>query len=104
MKIDRSFVAGLPGHLESEEVIKAIVSIAESLDFYVIAEGVETAEQVEKLEALRCRYAQGRVVASPMTAADLEATGRPLSAPAASPERRLTGAPGPAPARVRNRP
>ena len=43
VKIDRSFVAGLPGHPESEEVIKAIVSIAESLDFDVIAEGVETA-------------------------------------------------------------
>lgn len=72
VKIDRSFVAGLPGHLESEEVIKAIVSIAESLDFDVIAEGVETPPQLEKLEELRCRYAQGLVVARPMTAAELE--------------------------------
>jgi diguanylate cyclase (GGDEF)-like protein len=73
VKIDRSFVGGLPGHLESEEVIKAIVSIGESLDFDVIAEGVETTAQVEKLEGLRCRYAQGYAVARPMTAPELEA-------------------------------
>jgi diguanylate cyclase (GGDEF)-like protein len=73
VKIDRSFVSGLPGHHESEEVIKAIVSIAESLDFDVIAEGVETAAQVDKLEELRCRYAQGFVVAKPLAAAELEA-------------------------------
>ena len=72
VKIDRSFVAGLPGHPESEEVIKAIVSIAESLDFDVIAEGVETAPQVAKLEELRCRYAQGFLLGSPMAAAGVE--------------------------------
>ena len=73
VKIDRSFVAGLPGHVESEEVIKAIVSIAESLDFDVIAEGVESAGQVEKLEELRCRYAQGMHLAKPVPATELEA-------------------------------
>jgi diguanylate cyclase (GGDEF)-like protein len=73
VKIDRSFVSGLPGHLESEEVIKAIVSIAESLDFDVIAEGVESPAQLEKLEELRCRYAQGLVVAKPMSGPELEA-------------------------------
>jgi diguanylate cyclase (GGDEF)-like protein len=73
VKIDRSFVAGLPGHVESEEVVKAIVSIAESLDFDVIAEGVETPEQVHKLEELRCRYAQGVVLAKPVPASELEA-------------------------------
>ena len=73
VKIDRSFVAGLPGHVESEEVIKAIVSIAESLDFDVIAEGVETPQQVQKLEELRCRYGQGYLLAKPAASADLEA-------------------------------
>lgn len=66
VKIDRSFVSGLPGHAESEEVIKAIVSIAESLDFDVIAEGIEREEHVEKLEELRCRYGQGHLVAHPL--------------------------------------
>ncbi len=72
VKIDRSFVGGLPGHVESEEVIKAIMSIAESLDFDVIAEGVETPAQAERLEDLRCRYAQGFAVAKPMAASALE--------------------------------
>ncbi len=82
VKIDRSFVSGLPGHPESEEVIKAIVSIAESLDFDVIAEGVEARAQAEKLENLRCRYAQGFHLANPLSAADVEiwaATTQPRS-------------------------
>jgi diguanylate cyclase (GGDEF)-like protein len=78
VKIDRSFVAGLPvtgapGQVESEEVIKAIVSIGESLDFDVIAEGVETSGQREKLQDLRCRYGQGIGIAKPMSGPDLEA-------------------------------
>jgi diguanylate cyclase (GGDEF)-like protein len=72
VKIDRSFVAGLPS-TESEEVIKAIVSIAESLDFDVIAEGVEAAPQLAKLEGLRCRYGQGHFLCRPMDATTLEA-------------------------------
>jgi EAL domain-containing protein (putative c-di-GMP-specific phosphodiesterase class I) len=73
VKIDRSFVSGLPNHRESDEVIKAIVSIAESLDFDVIAEGVEGEKQVQKLEELRCRYAQGHFLSRPLPAAEIEA-------------------------------
>ncbi|HEY6004786.1 MAG TPA: EAL domain-containing protein [Anaeromyxobacter sp.] len=72
VKIDQSFVAGLPSQ-ESEEVIKAIVSIAESLDFDVIAEGIEVASQLSKLEELRCRYGQGFFMSRPMEASALEA-------------------------------
>ena len=73
VKIDRSFVAGLPAQAESEEVIKAIVSIAESLDFDVIAEGIEGEAQLAKLGELRCRYGQGFLISRPMDAAALEA-------------------------------
>jgi diguanylate cyclase (GGDEF)-like protein len=72
VKIDRSFVAGLPTHSESEEVIKAIVSIAESLGFDVIAEGVEQETHVERLQLLRCSLAQGFHLARPMPAEALE--------------------------------
>jgi diguanylate cyclase (GGDEF)-like protein len=72
VKIDRSFVAGLPSQPESEEVIKAIVSIAESLDFDVIAEGIEVQAQVERLEELRCRYGQGYLLSRPLAAEELE--------------------------------
>ncbi len=79
VKIDRSFVAGLPSHPESEEVIKAIVSIAESLDFDVIAEGVEGEAHVARLEELRCRYGQGHFLSPPMPVDEVEAwaVGRP---------------------------
>ncbi|MGB8931489.1 MAG: EAL domain-containing protein [Anaeromyxobacteraceae bacterium] len=72
VKIDRSFVTGLPSHTESEEVIKAIVSIAESLGFDVVAEGVEVEAHVERLQALRCGLAQGFHLAQPMPAEALE--------------------------------
>ncbi|HSN13238.1 MAG TPA: EAL domain-containing protein [Anaeromyxobacteraceae bacterium] len=72
VKIDRSFVAGLPTHSESEEVIKAIVSIAESLGFDVIAEGVEQEAHAERLQLLRCALAQGFHLARPMPAEALE--------------------------------
>jgi diguanylate cyclase (GGDEF)-like protein len=73
VKIDRSFVAGLPAHAESEEVIKAIVSIAESLGFDVIAEGIEGEAHALRLEQLRCRLGQGFFLARPMAAGTLEA-------------------------------
>ena len=73
VKIDGSFVAGLPAHAESEEVVKAIVSIAESLDFDVIAEGIEQQPQVACLEHLRCRYGQGFHLCRPLDAAAFEA-------------------------------
>ncbi len=76
VKIDRSFVTGLPSHPESEEVIKAIVSIAESLDFDVIAEGVEGEAHVARLEELRCRYGQGYFLSRPMPAEEVEAWAR----------------------------
>jgi diguanylate cyclase (GGDEF)-like protein len=73
VKIDRSFVSELPSHAESEEVVKAIVSIAESLDFDVIAEGIESEAHAERLQELRCRYGQGFHIGPPMEPAALEA-------------------------------
>ena len=72
VKIDRSFVCRLPAHAESEEVIKAIVSIAESLGFDVVAEGVEDEAQAERVQALRCGLAQGFHLARPMPVDALE--------------------------------
>jgi EAL domain-containing protein (putative c-di-GMP-specific phosphodiesterase class I) len=87
VKIDRSFVAGLPTHAESEEVIKAIVSIAESLGFDVIAEGVEGEGHAARLQALRCRLAQGFHLSRPMDAEALRtwAAGLPWPADVAAP-------------------
>jgi diguanylate cyclase (GGDEF)-like protein len=73
VKIDRSFVSRLSTHPESEEVIKAIVSIANSLHFDVVAEGVEGEGDAVRLEGLGCRYAQGYFISRPMDARAVEA-------------------------------
>lgn len=59
LKIDGSFVAGLPNDRDSDGIINAIVTIADSLGMTTIAEGVETASQVNALKRLRCHTVQG---------------------------------------------
>lgn len=66
LKIDRSFVSRLtePGH--HAELVKAIISIAKSLDQQVVAEGVESAEQAALLQSYGCQTAQGYFYGKPM--------------------------------------
>jgi diguanylate cyclase (GGDEF)-like protein len=59
LKIDRSFISGLPCDRESQAIVRAILSLAKSLGFRVTAEGVETAEQVEMLREMACDNLQG---------------------------------------------
>jgi diguanylate cyclase (GGDEF)-like protein/PAS domain S-box-containing protein len=71
IKIDRSFVMGLPDRRESEAVIGAIVSMSRSLGISVTAEGVETAEQLEALRRLGCEHAQGYLASRPVPPAEV---------------------------------
>ena len=59
MKIDRSFVNILEKDTERLEIARAISTLAHNLGMEVVAEGVETAEQAERIGALQCRYGQG---------------------------------------------
>lgn len=59
IKADRSFVAGLPDSVEDVAVVHAIVGLADVLGLSVVAEGVETAEQLAALVALDCELGQG---------------------------------------------
>lgn len=59
VKIDRNFVAGLGTELESSALVAALVTMAHTLGFDVIAEGVETEKQREALVSLGCEMAQG---------------------------------------------
>ncbi len=59
LKIDRSFVHQLKANGEREPIIQAIVTLAHSLAMDVIAEGVETIEQLEYLRGLCCEFGQG---------------------------------------------
>jgi diguanylate cyclase (GGDEF)-like protein/PAS domain S-box-containing protein len=72
LKIDRSFVAGLGRDDEDSAIVAAIVQMARTLGLTVVAEGVERPEQLERLRELDCDSVQGRLIAEPMPAADLE--------------------------------
>jgi EAL domain-containing protein (putative c-di-GMP-specific phosphodiesterase class I) len=59
LKIDRSFVSRMVTGDENREIVHTIIRLAQNLRKKVIAEGIETAEQVAHLTALGCEYGQG---------------------------------------------
>jgi diguanylate cyclase (GGDEF)-like protein/PAS domain S-box-containing protein len=68
LKIDRSFVAGLPDHRDSIAITQAVVAMAHSLGMNVTAEGVETVEQAAFLRAIDCDKQQGYLYSRPVGA------------------------------------
>ncbi|MGE8064633.1 putative bifunctional diguanylate cyclase/phosphodiesterase [Pseudomonas sp. NPDC089569] len=66
LKIDRSFVAMLPGSTAEQEIVRATLSIARALGLQAIAEGIETREQLAFLQAEGCTEGQGYWFARPM--------------------------------------
>ncbi|MFL9946520.1 EAL domain-containing protein [Paraburkholderia agricolaris] len=68
LKIDRSFVAGLPDHRDSIAITQAVVAMAHSLGMNVTAEGVETAEQAAFLRGIACDKQQGYFYSRPVGA------------------------------------
>jgi EAL domain-containing protein (putative c-di-GMP-specific phosphodiesterase class I) len=67
IKIDQSFVRGLPDDLDDAAIANAIYAMASSLGFSVIAEGVETLAQAEFLKNMNCKEAQGYLYSKPVT-------------------------------------
>ncbi|GIX45917.1 MAG: two-component system response regulator [Candidatus Tectimicrobiota bacterium] len=68
LKVDKSFVSCLGTSNESAEIVRTIVTLAHHLGMEVIAEGIETAEQLAYLKSLGCEYGQGYYFARPLTA------------------------------------
>jgi diguanylate cyclase (GGDEF)-like protein/PAS domain S-box-containing protein len=68
VKIDQSFVRDLTIDPDDAAIVTAIVAMARSLAVDVVAEGVETEEQLEELRRLGCQRAQGYLLARPMAA------------------------------------
>jgi diguanylate cyclase (GGDEF)-like protein/PAS domain S-box-containing protein len=70
LKIDRSFIAGLgqdtDGEPKDEEIVKAMIDLTHALGLKVIAEGVETSEQLARLRTMKCDLAQGNYFSEPL--------------------------------------
>ncbi|MDA0182895.1 EAL domain-containing protein [Solirubrobacter phytolaccae] len=72
IKLDRSFVAALDGDPRAEALVEAITTMATKLGLSTVAEGVETAAQLECVAQLGCDLAQGYHLARPLTATALD--------------------------------
>ncbi|HCN88545.1 MAG TPA: GGDEF-domain containing protein, partial [Oxalobacteraceae bacterium] len=68
LKVDRAFTSALGQTNEAKVFFRAMVSMAHALSMSVVAEGVETIEQLRILQALRCDEVQGYYIARPMPA------------------------------------
>jgi diguanylate cyclase (GGDEF)-like protein/PAS domain S-box-containing protein len=72
LKIDQSFVQNLEHSLNDEVIVRAIINLGHSLGLKVIAEGVETEGQLERLRAFGCDEVQGHLISPPLSAEQLE--------------------------------
>ena len=72
LKIDRGFVRDLVTHPHDVSIVQAIISLAHSLKLKVIAEGVETPEQLGFLRSMGCDQYQGFHFSPPLAATDFE--------------------------------
>ncbi|TYK64971.1 EAL domain-containing protein [Colwellia echini] len=70
VKIDRSFIAEIENDIDSKSIARAIIHMGHSLGLKVLAEGVETQEQLQYLYAEQCDYVQGYFTGRPMPAND----------------------------------
>jgi EAL domain-containing protein (putative c-di-GMP-specific phosphodiesterase class I) len=73
LKIDRSFVSRLDSAAKNTAMVKTIALLASNLNLKMVAEGVETKDQLAQLRALKCEYAQGYFFSKPVEAEKVEA-------------------------------
>ena len=66
LKIDRSFISAMGDRGENSEIVRTIVTLARNLGIEVIAEGVETSQQLDQLRALGCGQVQGFFFSPPV--------------------------------------
>jgi diguanylate cyclase (GGDEF)-like protein/PAS domain S-box-containing protein len=71
LKIDRSFVRGITNNDRQREIVNAIVSLTSRLNVNVVAEGVETQEQMDYLKTIGCQFGQGFLIAEPLRSNDV---------------------------------
>lgn len=77
IKIDRSFISQIGDGNDDHTMVKAVVDLVKGLHKKVLAEGVETQEQLALLKAMGCDYIQGYLYAKPMSVEDFESYLKP---------------------------
>ena len=75
VKLDRTFVGGLGVDPSDAEIVRAVVTLGRSLGLEVVAEGIETLDQLRSLQELGCDFGQGFLLGHPVAAEDLRAGG-----------------------------
>jgi diguanylate cyclase len=70
VKIDRSFIAGICHDPADMAIVRAVVDLSRTFGFRVVAEGVETADQLDQQRRLGCNAAQGYLIGRPRPAAE----------------------------------
>jgi len=71
LKVDKSFVGGMEEREENRKLVHAMINLAHNLNLEVVAEGVETAEQLDLLRGFGCDQVQGYLISKPLPLAEL---------------------------------
>lgn len=71
LKIDKSFIDDIGKNKNSETIIKAIIALAKTLNLEIVAEGVDTREQLDFLQANQCQIIQGYYFSKPLSVGDM---------------------------------
>lgn len=71
LKIDKSFVGGMEQREENRKLVHAMINLAHNLNLEVVAEGVETPEQLDLLRGFECDQVQGYLISRPLPLAEL---------------------------------
>jgi diguanylate cyclase (GGDEF)-like protein len=72
LKIDRDFVSGIGASAQEDQVVEAMIGIAHSLNMQVVAEGIETEDELRFLQRAGCEYGQGYWCSKPLPLIELE--------------------------------
>ncbi|MBZ9634456.1 EAL domain-containing protein [Clostridium sp. FP1] len=72
LKIDKSFIDNITSNEQNKSIINIIIQLAHSMDLKVVAEGVETEEQLSILKEKQCDYIQGYYFSRPLSVIDAE--------------------------------
>lgn len=72
LKIDQSFIKGLPGNKDDQMIIQTVIGLAQNFGLEILAEGVETQEQLDFLKHNNCNYIQGYLFSRPLPSNELD--------------------------------